>query len=77
MLSCCSSLSSSISRSSAFSISFLRSSFADTPVGISTCLTAISRPRLASMPRKTEPNEPDPINAPLIHLNDLLPARLE
>jgi hypothetical protein len=73
MLSCWSSLSSSISLSSALSMLFFRSSLTETPVGISTCLTAMRSPFWASIPRKTEPKDPDPIRAPLILLIERSP----
>ncbi len=47
---------------------FLRWSRCESPDGSSTCLTAISRPVLAFMPRKTLPKEP----APRAHTLDAL-----
>lgn len=51
MFGCDRSLRRSISRSSALSMFFFRSSFGADPLGSSTCLTAIRRPFTASIPR--------------------------
>lgn len=77
IFSCWRFLRSSISRSRALSILFLRSWFGREPVGSSTCFTAMSKPVEASIPRYTFPNEPAPISAPFIHLFASISSQLE